>query len=102
MLRLIGTRLLQIAVTLVIVSALTWLAMGLMPGDPVDLALLSDPDLTAEDIVRMRAIHGLDRPLHERYLAWGAAVLRGEFGYSRSEIEALVAKGVVCGPERKR
>jgi hypothetical protein len=26
----------------------------------------------------------------------------GEFGYSKSEIEALVAKGVVCGPERKR
>ena len=25
-----------------------------------------------------------------------------EFGYSRGEIEALIAKGVVCGPERKR
>jgi formyl-CoA transferase len=25
-----------------------------------------------------------------------------EFGYSRSEIDALVATGVVCGPERKR
>jgi hypothetical protein len=25
-----------------------------------------------------------------------------EFGYSRGEIKALVAKGVVCGPERKR
>jgi hypothetical protein len=26
----------------------------------------------------------------------------GEFGYSKSEIEALVAKGAVCGAERKR
>jgi crotonobetainyl-CoA:carnitine CoA-transferase CaiB-like acyl-CoA transferase len=25
-----------------------------------------------------------------------------EFGYSHGEIDALVAKGVVCGPERKR
>jgi hypothetical protein len=25
-----------------------------------------------------------------------------EFGYSGAEIEALVADGVVCGPERKR
>jgi crotonobetainyl-CoA:carnitine CoA-transferase CaiB-like acyl-CoA transferase len=25
-----------------------------------------------------------------------------EFGYSRGEIDALVAKGAVCGPERKR
>ena len=47
MLRLILGRLVQIAVTLVLVSAATWLAMGLMPGDPVDLALMSDPLLTA-------------------------------------------------------
>jgi crotonobetainyl-CoA:carnitine CoA-transferase CaiB-like acyl-CoA transferase len=26
----------------------------------------------------------------------------GEFGYSSGEIDALVAKGAVCGPERKR
>ncbi|WP_135468898.1 ABC transporter permease [Crenalkalicoccus roseus] len=83
MLRLIAGRLVQIAVTLVILSALTWLAMGLMPGDPLDLALLADPALTAADVERMRVLHGLDRPLHERYLAWAAAVLRGEFGYSR-------------------
>jgi crotonobetainyl-CoA:carnitine CoA-transferase CaiB-like acyl-CoA transferase len=31
-----------------------------------------------------------------------AAEVLGEFGYSTSEIEAMVAKGVVCGPERKR
>jgi Predicted acyl-CoA transferases/carnitine dehydratase len=25
-----------------------------------------------------------------------------EFGYSTSEIDGLIAKGVVCGPEKKR
>ena len=83
MLRLIAARLVQIAVTLVAVSAATWLAMGLMPGDPLDLAMLSDPALSAADIERLRAVHGLDRPLFERYLAWAAAVLRGKFGFSR-------------------
>jgi len=83
MFRLIAARLFQITVTLLILSALTWLVMGLMPGDPLDLAMLSDPRLTPEDIERMWALHGLDRPLHERYLAWLASVLRGEFGYSR-------------------
>jgi peptide/nickel transport system permease protein len=83
MLKLITTRAVQIAVTLVIVSALVWLAMGLMPGDPLDLAMLSDPGLTTADMERMRALHGLDQPLHQRYLAWAAAVLRGELGYSR-------------------
>lgn len=57
--------------------------MGLMPGDPLDLAMLSDPTLSAADIARLRALHGLDRPLYERYFAWAAAVLRGEFGFSR-------------------
>lgn len=57
--------------------------MGLMPGDPLDLAMLSDPALTTADVERLRALHGLDRPLHERYLAWAGAVLRGEFGFSR-------------------
>ena len=83
MLKLLVARLLQIAVTLTIVSALTWAAMGLMPGDPVDLAMQSDPKLTQADLAQMRALHGLDRPLHERYLAWAGAVLRGEFGFSR-------------------
>lgn len=83
MARLIAARLAQIAVTLAIVSVLIWLAMGLMPGDPLDLAMLSDPALTAADIERLRALHGLDQPLHARYLAWAGAVLQGEFGHSR-------------------
>ncbi|MEN0074777.1 MAG: ABC transporter permease [Paracraurococcus sp.] len=83
MLRLIIGRLLQIAVTLLLVSALTWLVMGAMPGDPVDLAMMSDPHLTPEDAMRMRALHGADQPLPQRYLAWAAAVLRGDFGHSR-------------------
>jgi formyl-CoA transferase len=30
------------------------------------------------------------------------AEVLAEFGYSRSEIDALVARGFVCGSERKR
>src|ERR687894_3089285 len=71
------------AATLLVVSALVWLVMRLMPGDPADLAMMADPALTAADIERLRAAHGLDRPLHERYLSWLSAVLRGEFGFSR-------------------
>lgn len=83
MLRLLIGRLLQIAVTLLLVSALTWLVMGAMPGDPVDLAMMSDPHLTPEDAMRMRALHGADQPLLQRYLAWATAVLQGDFGHSR-------------------
>ncbi len=81
--RLIALRLLQMLVTLVLLSAVIWLLIGLMPGDPADLAIAADPRLGPEDAARLRALHGLDRPLSERYLAWAGAMLRGEFGYSR-------------------
>ncbi len=39
----------------------------------------------------MRALHGLDRPFTERYLAWAAGLLRGEFGYSRLFAQPVAA-----------
>ena len=81
--RMIALRLLQMLVMLVLLSAVIWLLIGLMPGDPADLAIAADPRLGPEDAARLRALHGLDRPLSERYLAWVSAVLRGQFGYSR-------------------
>lgn len=81
--RLALARLPQIALTLLLLSLAAWLAIGLMPGDPASLALMSDPKLTAEDVARLRALHGLDQPLLARYLAWLGGLARGEFGYSR-------------------
>jgi formyl-CoA transferase len=31
-----------------------------------------------------------------------AAEVLAEFGYSSADVDGLIAKGVVCGPERKR
>ncbi|OJY12934.1 MAG: carnitine dehydratase [Rhizobiales bacterium 62-47] len=41
------------------------------------------------------------RKLPPKFSEHASAVL-GEFGYSAQDIDDLVAKGVVCGPERKR
>jgi len=81
--RLLATRLFQIAMTLAALSLAMFLLIGLMPGDPIDLAIAGDPRLTAEDAARMRALHGLDQPLMARYAAWAQALLAGQFGYSR-------------------
>jgi peptide/nickel transport system permease protein len=81
--RLALARLPQIVITLALLSLAAWLAIGLMPGDPASLALMSDPRLTPEDVARLRALHGLDQPLMQRYLAWALGLARGEFGYSR-------------------
>jgi peptide/nickel transport system permease protein len=81
--RLVVTRLVQIAITMAVLSFLMFLLIGLMPGDPIDLAIAGDPRLTAEDAARMRALHGLDQPLLSRYAAWAGGLLEGRFGHSR-------------------
>ncbi|CAH0181012.1 ABC transporter permease [Roseomonas sp. CECT 9278] len=83
MTRILATRLAQIAVTLAILSFCAFALIALMPGDPIEVAIAGDPRLTSEDAARMRALHGLDRPFPERYLAWASGLVRGEFGYSR-------------------
>ncbi|MGQ9370991.1 ABC transporter permease [Azospirillum sp. ST 5-10] len=83
MTRFLADRLLQALVVLLAMSVLITVLIGLMPGDPVDLMIAANPNLGAESAARLRALHGLDRPLHERYLNWLAAALRGDFGYSR-------------------
>jgi peptide/nickel transport system permease protein len=81
--RLLAARLVQIAVTMAILSFAMFLLIGLMPGDPIDLAIAGDPRLSAQDAARLRALHGLDQPLVARYLAWAGGLLEGRFGHSR-------------------
>jgi peptide/nickel transport system permease protein len=54
-----------------------------MPGDPIDLMVSSDPNLTPADAARLRALYGLDLPIWTRYLNWLSAALQGDLGYSR-------------------
>jgi peptide/nickel transport system permease protein len=81
--RLIAARLAQIAVVTGLLSLAAFLLIGLMPGDPIELAIAGDPRLTSEDAARLRALHGLDQPLMARYFAWLGAVMEGRFGHSR-------------------
>lgn len=76
-------RLLQAAATLLFLSFLVYGMIGLMPGDPVDLMIAGNPNMTAEDAARLREIYGLDRPLLSRYASWISAALGGDLGYSR-------------------
>ena len=91
MTRILATRLAQIALTLAILSFCAFALIALMPGDPIEMAIAGDPRLTGEDAARLRALHGLDRPFTERYLAWASGLLRGEFGYSRLFAQPVVA-----------
>ncbi len=83
MLTYIAQRLTESAVVLLIMSFVIYGLIGLMPGDPIDIMVSSDPNMTPEDAARLRALYGLDRPIFERYLSWLGAALQGDFGFSR-------------------
>jgi peptide/nickel transport system permease protein len=83
MFRFLVLRLTQALVVLLVMSFVIYGLIGLMPGDPIDLMISADPDLTPADAARLKAIYGIDRPLLERYAAWLGAALEGDLGYSR-------------------
>ena len=58
--------------------------MGLMPGDPVDMLISSNPEITSEDVERLRRLYGLDQPIYKRYWHWLTALVQGDLGYSRT------------------
>ena len=80
MTRLLARRLSGALVTAFAVVTLVFVAMRLLPGDPV-LAMLGD-SASAADIAAARTALGLDRPLLEQYLGFLGGVLQGDLGTS--------------------
>lgn len=58
--------------------------MGLMPGDPLDIACAANPKCTPENLDQMKKNLGLDRPIYERYVKWVGHFVKGDLGYSRT------------------
>jgi len=69
-------------VTLLIISALAFLAFEVIPGDPTTKLL--GTDWTAERAAALRADLGLDAPLPLRYLRWLGGFFGGDLGISYS------------------
>jgi len=89
--RFVVRRIVEILIVLAIMSLVIYALIGLMPGDPVDLMIASNPHLTVADAARLKALYGLDKPLLERYAAWASAALHGDFGYSRLYARPVLA-----------
>ena len=75
-------RALSLPLTLLGVSVVTFLFLRLIPGDAITARLGTSTALTAEQTARMRAVFGLDQPLHLQYLNWLGSLLRGDAGFS--------------------
>ena len=81
--RFLASRVTESLIVLLVMSFVIYALIGLMPGDPIDEMIAANPKLTSEDIARLKALHGLDKPLLERYGNWLSAAMGGDFGFSR-------------------
>ena len=79
MLPFIAKRLFSALLTLLLVSVLTF-SLAHLAGDPA--IAVAGKEASAEDIARIRAHYGFDRPIVEQYLAWSAKAVVGDFGMS--------------------
>src|SRR3954454_17634928 len=88
----LGTRLLQVIPTLLLVSILVFGLQQLMPGDPA--LVLAGEERDPEVLAQIRAELWLDRSLPVQYFHWIGNVLHGDLGYSwriRQPVSHLVA-----------
>lgn len=86
-------RLLAAIPTIVGVTILIFLAMRVLPGDPVSFITSESTGtfmLNEEQIKKARESLGLDRPYHVQYLEWMGKVLSGDLGESFWRGEKIV------------
>ncbi|MDH3664269.1 MAG: ABC transporter permease, partial [Alphaproteobacteria bacterium] len=95
MIRYFTHRAAEAGLLLLVMSFVIYLLLGLMPGDPIDIMASGDPDMSTDDIARLKALYGLDRPITERYYHWLAGALSGDFGFSRLHTRPVLE---VLGP----
>lgn len=99
MLRYIAKRLLELVLTLFIVSIIVFAMVRFIPGDPIaQMYGLSDsgPAADPEFLEHMREKYGLNDPLPVQYFRWVGNIFKGDMGTSimtrKSVVEELGAR----------
>jgi ABC-type dipeptide/oligopeptide/nickel transport system permease component len=94
-LKLFARRLLAAIPILLVVSALLFCVLRVLPVDPAAMSL--PPSASIAEIDSKRREMGLDRPLSQQYLIWLKGALHGDFGSSiqfRRQAGSLVAESL--------
>jgi len=98
MTKYILNRLLIAVPTIIGITILIFLAMRVLPGDPLAIIMSESTGnyvLNDEELAAMRASLGLDRPLYIQYLQWMGEVVRGDLGssfWTKEPISALILR----------
>lgn len=91
MLRYVAQRFIQMIPVWLVLSLVSFGLLHMATGSPA--AVMLGVQATPEQIERVEAQLGLDRPLHEQYLRWLANAVQGDFGRSyflNDEVTAAV------------
>src|ERR671938_725042 len=83
-------RVLLMVPTLFLITVLVFLMIRMIPGDMVIQML--EGYAYADTVAALRRELGLDKPLHEQYLAWMGGVLRGDLGRSLWTKESILVE----------
>ncbi len=84
--------------TIIGITILIFIAMRVIPGDPLQLIVVEGEGayvLSEEELQAARASLGLDKPYHIQYLNWMKDVFRGDLGrsfWTHEPISALIAR----------
>lgn len=81
-LRYVGSRLLQMIPTLLMIVILDFVLLELAPGDMAQVLASENGAATPEDVDRLRALHGLDQSAPLRLARHMAKILCFDLGYS--------------------
>jgi peptide/nickel transport system permease protein len=102
MLRLILSRLLSLALTLLFVSLAIFLILEVLPGDPA--AIMLGTAAREDTLAALRQELGLDQPALFRYVDWIGGLLHGDLGTSityKMPVSTLVAERMGVTPIRR-
>jgi peptide/nickel transport system permease protein len=77
-------RLIQTLVILILVSMIAFLALRLLPGDPIVMLVSQSQikDYSEQQIETLRHEYGLDKPIPVQYVDWVGGLIHGDFGKS--------------------
>lgn len=81
-LKYICKRLVMAVFVLLIVTVIVFVAVRLAPGDPVQAKIGPRGDYSPENVARITAELGLDKPMIVQYFIWIGDCLKGDFGVS--------------------
>ena len=95
MLSYIGRRLLATIPVMAIVALFVFSLLYIAPGDPA--AIIAGDQATPEDVARIRASLGLERPFLIRFGEWSWQILRGDLGtsiFTNLPVSQLIAQRI--------